>query len=71
MTLLQLLGLKCRHRYLSYPVNGRRVCNECGAEFPVDYTVESWEHGSIAPYSNRSNTITRIRERVLKFRMRS
>lgn len=30
-------GLTCRHRYLSLPIRGRRVCNACGEEFPVDY----------------------------------
>ena len=51
----QLLGLHCRHRYLSQPINGRRVCNECGAEFPVDYTVETWERGEVQQQSQSAS----------------
>lgn len=69
MTLLQLLGLKCRHRYRSYPVSGRRVCNECGTEFPVDYTVESWER-VVDHHQPKVTTITKIYDQVLKFRKR-
>lgn len=72
MTLSQILGLTCRHPYLSMPIAGHRSCNACGQSFPfTSYTLSDEDKaGGVGHYQVRERSITRVGNSILRFRKR-
>lgn len=75
MRLKQILGLQCRHAYLSMPIGtdegSHRTCNACGEQFPfVSYTLSDEDKARHDHYTTRERSITRVGNSILRFRKR-
>jgi hypothetical protein len=69
MTLKQILGLDCRHKHLSHPVDRRQHCVECGKEFEFDtFDLTEKDKRPANHYLHRESSINRVSRKVLKWK---
>jgi hypothetical protein len=70
MNLKQWLGLECKHKQLSIPVNRRRHCLDCGEEgFVFDiFDLNEQDRKEIDHHQLHERSINRISKRLLRWR---
>lgn len=73
MTLLQILGLRCRHRRRSRPVGAHQECLDCGADLRVDYSISNEDKAQargVDHFQTACRSVQRVRT-PLRFRKRA
>lgn len=70
-SLMQILGLKCRHRNRGVPLNGQRCCLDCGQREAFNsYELTEADKASVDHYQLHDRSLTRVSKPVLRWRRR-
>lgn len=68
---LQLIGLRCRHRRLGVPLSNERCCLDCGERFSFNsYLITPEERHTMEHYRVVDSSVRRV-NRTLRWRKKA